>query len=132
MDRLNGPWFETEAGLMKLDLSRLSLDRLPQSTGRRPGYLSSIVSFYWAGLRRPLGQGKVLSQGPLDGPWGCFLDFSNPNMFVYEFITSHINFIQNEHIKLYKRCLDKRGRYKANTSNIMDVLGSLTSKLHET
>ena len=41
-----------------------------------------------------------------------------------------MNFIQNEHIKLDKTCLDTQGHFKANLSNFMDVLGLLTSKLH--
>ena len=61
-----------------------------------------------------------------------FLEFSNPNMFLYEFRTYHINFIQNKHVKLDETCIETQGRFKANLSNVMDVLGCLTSKLHET
>ena len=56
---------------------------------------------------------------------------SNPNMFVYDFRTSHINFIQNEHVKLNETYKNTQGRFKANLSNVMDVFGRLNS-LHET
>ena len=61
-----------------------------------------------------------------------FPDDSNPNIIFYKFNTSHMNFIQNEHVKLDETCLDTQGLFKENLSNIMDVLGRLTSKLHET
>ena len=60
-----------------------------------------------------------------------FLDFSRPNMFVYKFRTSHINFIENEHIKLDETCKDTHGHLKANLLNVMDVLRRLTCKLFE-
>ena len=60
------------------------------------------------------------------------LDVSKPNMLIYEFRTSHINFIQNEQVKLDKTCKDTKGHFKSNLSNVMDVLGRLTSKLNET
>ena len=53
-------------------------------------------------------------------------------MFVYDFRTYHMSFIQNEHVKLDNTYIDTQGRFKANLSNIMDVLGRLTYKLHET
>ena len=40
--------------------------------------------------------------------------------------------ILNEHVKLNTTCQDTQGYFKANLSNDKDVLGSLTSKLHET
>ena len=43
-----------------------------------------------------------------------------------------MNFTQNEHVKLNETCLDTKGHFKATFSNFMDVLGRLTSKLHET
>ena len=43
-----------------------------------------------------------------------------------------MNFIQNEHIKLDETCIYTQGYYKANLSNVMDVLGSLNFKLHDT
>ena len=49
----------------------------------------------------------------LKDPWmvlgDIFLEVSNPNMFLYEFKTSHINFIQNEQIILEETCYDIRG-----------------------
>ena len=48
-------------------------------------------------------------------------DVSNPNMIVYEFITSHMNFTQNKHVKLDETCLDTQGRFKETLANVMDV-----------
>ena len=48
-------------------------------------------------------------------------DVSNPNMLVYEFRTTHMNFIQNKHVKLEETYIDTQGRFKANLSNVMDV-----------
>ena len=59
-------------------------------------------------------------------------DISNPNMTVYKFITSHMNFIQNEDVKLNEICLHTQGCFKLTLSNVMDILGRLTYKLHET
>ena len=53
-------------------------------------------------------------------------------MIVYNFNTSNMNFIQNEHVKLNQTLLDVQGRLKAYLSNIFDVLGQLTSKHLET
>ena len=50
-----------------------------------------------------------------------FLDVSNPNMLVYEFKTSHLNFIPKEHIKLNETYQDTQGRFMTNLSNIMDI-----------
>ena len=65
-------------------------------------------------------------------PGDNFPDVSNPNMIFYKFETFHMNFIQNEHIKLADSRLNVNGRLKAYLSNALDVLGHLTSKLHET
>ena len=40
-----------------------------------------------------------------------------------------MNFMYKEHVKLNETCLDTQGHFKAHLSNIMDVLGRLTSKL---
>ena len=53
-------------------------------------------------------------------------------MFVYGFGTYHMSFIKNEHVNLYETYIDSQGRFKANLSKVMDVLGRLTSKLLET
>ena len=70
----------------------------------------------------------------LKDPWMVLVDVcpdvSNPNIFVFEFRTTHMNFIQNKHVKLDETCLDTQGRFKAKLSN--DVLRRLTFKLHET
>ena len=58
-----------------------------------------------------------------------FPDVSNPKMIIYEFRTCHVNFTQNEHIILDETCLYIQGHFKTNLSN---VLGRLTFKLHET
>ena len=50
-----------------------------------------------------------------------FPEFSNPNMIVYDFRTSQLNFIQNKHVKLNETCLDTQGHFKATFSNVMDV-----------
>ena len=72
----------------------------------------------------------------LKDPWivlgDVFPEVSNSKMLVYEFRTYHMNFIQNEHVKLNKTCIDTQGRFKANLLNVMDVLGRLTFKFHET
>ena len=49
-------------------------------------------------------------------------DFFNPNMFIYEFITCHMSFIKNEHVKLDETYIDTQGRFKANLLNVMDFL----------
>ena len=61
-----------------------------------------------------------------------FPDVSNSITIFYKFNTSQMNFIQNEHIKLDETRLDVQSHFKAYLLNIMDVLGHLTSKLHET
>ena len=43
-----------------------------------------------------------------------------------------MNFIKNKHVELDETRLDVQGRLKAHLSNALDVLGRLTSKLHET
>ena len=60
------------------------------------------------------------------------MEVSNPNMFYYEFRTYHKSFIQKEHVKLDETYIDSQGHFKANLSNVMGVLGRLTSKIHET
>ena len=64
--------------------------------------------------------------------WNVFPEFSNANTTVYKFITYHMNFVKNEHVKLNETCLDTQGRFKPHFLNIMDILGLLTSKLNET
>ena len=58
-----------------------------------------------------------------------FLDVLNPNIRIYEVWTYHTNFIQNEHVNLYETCLDTQDHFKANLSNVMDVLGRLASNI---
>ena len=43
-----------------------------------------------------------------------------------------MNLIQNEHIKLDETHLDVQGHFKAYLSNVLNVLGHLTSKIQET
>ena len=64
--------------------------------------------------------------------WDVFLDISDPNMLVYEIFTYNISFIQNEHVKFDEKRQDTQGNYKANLSKVMEILGQLTSKFHET
>ena len=47
-----------------------------------------------------------------------FPDVSNPNMLIYNFRTSHMNFIQNERVKLNKTCLVHK---VISIANVMDV-----------
>ena len=47
-------------------------------------------------------------------------DVSNPKILVQVFRTSHMNFIQNEHVKFDETCLDTQGHFKVNMSNVMD------------
>ena len=47
-------------------------------------------------------------------------------------MTYNMSFIQNKHVKLDETCIDKQGHFKACLSNIMYILGRLTSKLHKT
>ena len=61
-----------------------------------------------------------------------FPDFYSPNILVYEFRTSHMIFNQNEHVKINETSVDTEGHFKANLFNVMDALGRLTSKHHET
>ena len=53
-------------------------------------------------------------------------------MISYKFNTYHMNFIQNEYVKLDETFLGVQGRLNAYLSNALDVLGCLTSKLHAT
>ena len=53
-------------------------------------------------------------------------------MFVYEFRTYHINFIQNEHVKLDETYINIQGHFKENLLTVKDFLGRLTSKIHKT
>lgn len=39
-------------------------------------------------------------------------DVSNPNKLVYKFRTSHINLIQNGHVKLNETCIVTKGQFK--------------------
>ena len=52
-----------------------------------------------------------------------FPEVSNPNMLVYNFTTSHMKFIPNKHVKLDITRIDTQSHFKANLSNVMDVLG---------
>ena len=61
-----------------------------------------------------------------------YLDVSTQNMFLYKFRTYHMIFIKNEHVKLDETYIDTQGYFKAHLSNVMDVLGRLTSKFHKT
>ena len=67
----------------------------------------------------------------LKDPWivlgDVLTDLSNPKNILQNFITPHMNLIQNEHIKLDETFLDTEGHFKATLSNVMDVLGRLTS-----
>ena len=56
---------------------------------------------------------------------------SDPKIISYDFRSSHVNLIKNEHVKLNETRLDTQGCLKENLSNVMDVLGRLTSQLHE-
>ena len=58
--------------------------------------------------------------------------FITPNMLIYDFRTSNINFIQNEQVKLDETYLDTHGSFKANILNVMDVVGRFASKSHNT
>ena len=60
-----------------------------------------------------------------------FPKVSNPNMPRHEFRTSHMNFIKNKQVKLDETFVETEGSFKAELSNVMDVLGRLTSKLQE-
>ena len=68
-------------------------------------------------------------------PCGSYMDLYPDdfikNMLVYEFRTYHMCFIHNEYVKLNKTYIDIQGGFYANLSNVIDVLGHLTSKLHE-
>ena len=70
----------------------------------------------------------------LKDPWLILGDVcpnvSNPKMILYKFITSHINFIENEHVRLNETCLDTQGHFKENLLNIMNIPGLLTSKFY--
>ena len=91
---------------------------LPQSIG------AGLDSFW-------LNEGSFLKD-----PWlvlgDVCPDVSNPNIIVFDFRISYINFIKNEHIKLDETCQDTQGHFKANLLNVTDVIGCLISKLHET
>ena len=61
-----------------------------------------------------------------------FPDVSNLNTTFYKFNTYHMNFIENEHVKLDETRLNVQGLLKPYLSNALDVLGHLTSKLQKT
>ena len=61
-----------------------------------------------------------------------FLDVSNLNMILYEFITAHMNFTENEHVKHDEALLNIQGYLKSHYSNDMDVHERLTLKLNKT
>ena len=69
-------------------------------------------------------------------PWivlgDVFPDVSNPNIIYITLGNLYMNFIQKEHVKLNEIYQDTQGHFKANLSNVVDVLGRVTSKLHET
>ena len=44
--------------------------------------------------------------------WDNFPDVSNPNMIIYKFNTSNMNFIQNERVKLDETRLDVQSQLK--------------------
>ena len=50
-------------------------------------------------------------------------------MILYDIRISHNNFIQNKQIKLDE---GHKGHFEANLTNVMEVLGRLALKLHET
>ena len=43
-----------------------------------------------------------------------------------------MSFIKNKYVKLDKTYIDMQDHFKVNLLNIKDVLGRLTSKIHET
>ena len=61
----------------------------------------------------------------LKDPWmvlgDVYPNVSNPNILVYNIRTSHINFIQCEHVELDETCIDTQGRFKAKLSNVKNV-----------
>ena len=59
-------------------------------------------------------------------------DVYTSNMFIFKFSTYNMIFIVNEHIKSDETYFGTKGHFKENLSNIMDILGRLTSKLHKT
>ena len=58
-------------------------------------------------------------------------DISTLIILVNNFRIYHINFIQNKQVKLDRICIDTQCRFKANLSNVMEILECLTSKHHE-
>ena len=113
-------------------LPRIFIHRLHPSTGHRFTHESLIPPYFgaaWDSLDIEFGFFLKVSSMALGDN---FLDVFNPNTIVYEINISHITFIQNKHVKLNETCLDTQGHFKAHLSNIMNVLGRLTSKLHET
>ena len=61
-----------------------------------------------------------------------FQDVPNAKIILYMFRTSQMTFIQSEHVKLDKTWLETQGHFKESFSKVMDVVGRLTSKHHET
>ena len=54
------------------------------------------------------------------------------NIIIRMLGTSHINFIQNEHLKHLKAHLNVQEGLNAYLSNVMAILGRLKSKHHQT
>ena len=61
-----------------------------------------------------------------------YTNISMQIIMVHEFRTYHMCFIHKEHVKLYETHIDTQGHLKVSLSNVMDILGRLTSKFHET
>ena len=136
------------------------IPKIPQPTDCSVGLLFGIEAGTWLGhfpllstdhdthrrgINCPTSRLLTLSFGAvlasrkgsfLKDPWlvlgDVFPDVFNPNMIVCEFISSHMNFLHNELVKPDKTCIDTQGCFKLTLSNVMDILGRLTSKLHET
>ena len=52
-------------------------------------------------------------------------DSSNPNVFLYEFNTFRMKFINNDQVKLDETCQDTQDCFKANLSNLRTFLDGL-------
>ena len=120
-NRRGYPSFGSETDLWELKLPRLihDLHHNQRSTDKPTG--RQLPPSFDAGLGSPCPNNSSFLKDPLLVLEVFFLDISNLNTSFYKFRTSHINFIQNKHVKLDETYQGTQGHFEANLSNVMDV-----------
>ena len=119
---------ESKPSRWDLKLPFLSPQVRPPPSGRRVTYWALIASVGSAGLDSFGSQVGSSSKTLLLVLREFYPYVSNPNTLVHMLGTLHININQNENVKHAKIHLNVQAHLKAYLSNVMDVLGRLTSK----